>query len=947
MKKVLFLLVIVLFHGTVVLGINGDGTASSPYNGALTMDMTFGPGEVYINGDITNSGYFLTIAPGTIILIETDIDIFITGGIISAIGTSESPIFFKPWHLTWGHIYMEVSGDSEFGYCTFESGRSSGSDDGGAIWAVNSGPVSISNCEFRNNYSNDRGGAIYSGGGSYLTIRDCLFHDNEANKGISTGRGGAIFSIQSGSLTLERCRIYSNTAYEGAGIYMANEASSVNILNTLIYNNNALNTIYPSAGGIWGGGTSTVRLQYIINCVISNNTPNDVTISQRERIRFLNTSIWGSAYSVHFYAGTYLQDNLKNCAIKNIIPVAINIGSFPTSFLLNASNSAVDGPNFKDPANNDYSIIMASPLRDAGTSSVTPAPPITDILGNGRIGNYDIGAYEVQYSRWTGTTSNVWDLSNNWQGGVPTSASDVIIPGELTNYPTSSSLQDYTIGSGKQFVIEPSASATLGTLTNNGILKLKSSSSGIASLLLNTYNRGAGGTEEIQLYLTGGEASPENYRWHYISSPVTPSIPASIFESQTQDLAKFDESLYDGTAGTGWIASDGFVYSSEETGTGFDDLLLGEGYNFWDNIVAPSIPYTFGGFLNTSPLTGISLRYSGEAEPPSETYGFNLLGNPFSCGIDWDVITSESNNYPANTSKAIFFTRDNAECSYINGVGVPETTTSHIPPMQGFFVKTYSTGNSLNIPLSAREHNSTARYKGTKSEIPLVRLMISEFDESDETVIRFDNMAKIEFDYDYDAVKMSGTSGIPSISTLTNMKTDMTINGLPFPDTSTEIPLNVRVGQTFNGIHSIKAISLQGLDNYLVFLIDKKDNIIVNLKTNPNFTFAAPEGLVANRFVIRVGSISTGTEDLLSQDKQFKIYTGFELINIQTLADEWEGLEGSVRVADLTGKTIIDKPDLAFSKSSIIQIKEPDIPGIYIVEIRSGLKRFTGKVEVK
>lgn len=945
MKKVVLLLIIVLFPVTVVLGINGTGTLADPYNGAITKDMIFGPGEVYINGDINNSGFLLTIAPGTILLFDTDIDISITGGIISANGTSGSPILFKPWHSTWGHIYLSNSGDSEFSYCTFESGRSLGSDDGGAICADNCGFVSISNCEFKNNYSNDRGGAIYSYGGSYLTISDCLFHDNEANRAIETGRGGAIFSMQSGSLTLDRCKIYSNIAYEGAGIWMPSQATSVTILNTLIYNNTALR-MDGGAGGLWGGGTFTVKLQYIINCVIANNTPNDVTISRWERIRFINTSIWGSAYSVFFQDGVFHADNLKHCAIKNILPVGISIGNFPTSFLLNSSNTAVDGPNFTNPANNDYSIILASPCRDAGTSSGTPAPPPTDFLGNGRIGNYDIGAYEVQYSRWTGTTSNVWDLANNWQGGVPNPASDVIIPRGLTNYPTSSSSQDFTIGTGKQFIVEPSASATLGTLTNNGILKLKSDASGIASLMLNTYSRGAGGAEEIQIYLTGGEAGTENYRWHYISSPVTPSIPASIFEAQTLDLAEFNEGLYNGTSGTGWVGSDGYIYSSGGNGTGFDDLLLGKGYNFYDDIVTPAQPYSFEGTLNTSP-TSVSLSYSGVAEPPSEIYGYNLLGNPFSCGIDWDVITDEANNYPANTSKAIFFTRDNSECSYINGVGVPETTTSHIPPMQGFFVKTYSAGNSLNIPLSAREHNSTARYKGTKSEIPLVRLLISENDRSDETVVRFDNLAKNEFDYDFDAIKMSGSSGIPSISTLMNMKTDMTINGLPFPDTYTEIPLNLRVGQTISGIHSIKAISLQGLDNYLVYLIDKKDNVTVNLKTNPNFSFAAPEGLIADRFVIRVGSISTETEDLLSPANQFKIYSGFEFINIQTLTDEWEGLEGSVRIADLTGITIIDKPALVFSKSSIIQILEPEIPGIYLVEMRSGLKRFTGKVMVK
>ncbi len=104
---------------------------------------------------------------------------------------------------------------------------------------------------------------------------------------------------------------------------------------------------------------------------------------------------------------------------------------------------------------------------------------------------------------------------------------------------------------------------------------------------------------------------------------------------------------------------------------------------------------------------------------------------------------------------------------------------------------------------------------------------------------------------------MYGASGIPSISSRSN-RTVMTINGLPFPDPVTEIPLVLQVGQTKNASHTIKTTQLQRLDDYRITLTDKLSKITVNLKNNPDFTFTAPEGLITDRFVLKVEKNSTG-----------------------------------------------------------------------------------------
>lgn len=544
---------------------------------------------------------------------------------------------------------------------------------------------------------------------------------------------------------------------------------------------------------------------------------------------------------------------------------------------------------------------------------------------------------------WLGITTE-WNEATNWTGGIPTGSSAAVITASVANQPLISGpvtalASSVTIGQNASLTIGPEGSATFASVTNNGTLNLKSDASGTASLILDSYTDN--GTENIELFLTGGEAEAGAYRWHYISAPVTPSIPASIFEAHTQDLAQFIEGNYTGTSDEGWIASDGYIYATGSYGQRFYDLILGRGYDYYSS---SDNTFTFDGVLNTSGLENIPLAYSG-TEPGSENYGFNLLGNPFTSGLSWDVIVNLP-DYPLNTSKAVFFTKDNIQYTYVNGVGTPEGANGHIPPMQGFFVKTSGMGNTFKIPLSAREHNSTPRYKGSEGSSSLIRLALSGNGKSDETVIRFDNNAKEGIDYDFDAVELNMRSGSPSITSLAG-KTGLIINGIPFPETSAEIPLCVAPGSNASGRLTISARQVESLGDYLVLLTDKSVNKTINLRNTKDYSFDAPERPESGRFVLTVKKNAQGEEMTAIRDDQFMIYNAMELINIKTVSEDWEGLSGTVKLLSITGRPLSIHVDRLFSKDSMIQIEEPDRPGIYLLEISSGQKRFTSKVVVK
>ena len=690
-------------------------------------------------------------------------------------------------------------------------------------------------------------------------------------------------------------------------------------------------TSYYSGGAVTAQKAAPIQ---VLNCTFVDNTstqPGDALLIQDSPGALIeNCILWGSSNQISLAT----TSQVVNCAIQGYA------SGYTNCITLSGTNADPTGPNFYNVSagSEDYQIIYNSPCRDAGTSS---GAPTTDYLGNYRVYNYDIGAYEVQYNRWNGTANdNLWTTLSNWDGNVDpsTGEGDVYIPAGLTHYPTGSSPY-YTINSGKLMILEPGAQATFGTLTNNGTLKLKCDATNMSSLIGGSI---AGtGNDSIELYLSGGEVPPsgdKKFRWHYISSPISYLNVSTFAPSYTKNVVSWNDNRVTGTLATGWVAYDGYVYATGLLGgTTFDNLVTGVGYDYY---AIADRKYTLSGQINTSDVNVNLSYYIDDA-----LHGFNLLGNPFSSGLNWDDITnSVYSPYPDLTSKSLYFTRDNTQCSYIGGVGIPGDVSGIIPPMQGFFVKTYSTGNTITLPAGARVNGSIhARYKGS-TIIPLVRLSLTEGAISDETVVRFDETAKTGLDYDFDALKMFVSTTNTQIYSALN-GTNYSINGQPFPENSIEIPIIVNL--TTDGNHSISTTQLQGLDNYPVTLTDKTTGFTADLKTTPTLSFSASTGTIADRFVLKIGKVLTGIENPVVSKNTFNIYSANNMINIQTLSDQWDGKLGSVNVLDLTGKTVSNLNNSEFSKNSLTQVAAPVTKGIYIVELKSGIMRYVGKVIIR
>ncbi|MCD4736704.1 MAG: right-handed parallel beta-helix repeat-containing protein [Bacteroidales bacterium] len=902
MKKI-FLLFFIIFP-VILFAEDGSGTSTYPYYGTISSSVEWDPddytsGEIYVgtssNNDLTigNGGHLTILSGATIIFTETTTDLIITGtGRITANAVSTNQITFTKatGNDNWGHMIFDgISGSntSLFDNCIIEYGKKPGTTEayenaGGGI-CVNSSYVTIENTTIRNNYALF-GGGVFVAYGQNPTIKNCFFEDNTSREA-----GGGIYVYNNSSVEIVNCIFDGNyadgvsaTYYGGGGVQFGINTSNAKVINSIFVNNTADRE---------GNGMYFYSSGQVINCIF-----------------------WGSSGQLYFRSSSL--GSSTNCAIQNFT----SSSHYTNCFNLNSSNSASDGPNFNATDGTDWSIKFISPCRDTGTDT---GAPITDYDGESRIGTTDIGAYEVQYSRWDGSSSTAWSTDANWEQDINpgSSSSDVLIPSGLsTNYPTSTGTS-FTISSGYNMIIEPGAQATFATLTNSsGTLKLESDASGIASLLFNTYSDS--GTEDIEMFLAGG--GDPNYKWHYIAVP-DDDISTDVFtDVGTDNLLLFDDSKISTNNMEGWQWYDGY-----DNTTSFSQLNTKIGYNFYHSSdVTVQLPTTTD--LLSSMGSSVSLQYNGN--------GLNLIGNSLTCSIDWDEVT-----FTGNMRNAIYFTKNNSLVAYNNGVGSPDGTTGIIPPLHGFFVKALETNCSIDFSgTDVNVHGTVNRYK-SEIIIPLIRLeLLLNSETKDETVVRFNENATETFDNEYDASKLFSESlNKPQLYTYIGDEKYI-INAVPFPETVISIPMTFKA--TSEGSYSIRRTQLVGLDNYLVELVDTYENFTTNLQTTQDYYFSSAEGTFDDRFILTIKGTATGLDEIIKSDRLFNIYTYSNHINIQTMTDDWSGSRADINVFDLTGRTIMKLSGVELFNGETKQFSFVQAKGIYIVEINNGIRRVVQKI---
>jgi hypothetical protein len=310
----------------------------------------------------------------------------------------------------------------------------------------------LEGCIFLNNHSNTTGGGanFYVGRvtGTKIAMGNCRFEGNGYEGGTDQGEAFALFSsngLDMGHLVIDSCVFFQNDP--GHIFYESVIGGEFKLLHSKVESNGTADITSSDFNRSLFHGCDLEMGGFSVGAVtsISNNTitskkgsailglgnlldtvliSNNLFLHQIKPSRTIYVDVFNNNASINIsnntivnattllWAITSSKIKFSNCILNdwevikgpNSLQVNFDYCLFENDdFCQNPQQSIVCGPNnlydldpqFRDPTNQDYSLLPCSPLINAGNN--LPASNIpTDLAGNTRIqgGTVDIGAYE-------------------------------------------------------------------------------------------------------------------------------------------------------------------------------------------------------------------------------------------------------------------------------------------------------------------------------------------------------------------------------------------------------------------------------------------------------------------------------------------------------------------------------------------------------------------------
>ena len=558
------------------------------------------------------------------------------------------------------------------------------------------------------------------------------------------------------------------------------------------------------------------------------------------------------------------------------------------------------GPNWPDPNGASMSLNPSkfnTTDNDTGTNwfeSVTP-------YGSGDLGTP--GAMnEGLFTTWTGAISSDWNDTGNWDNGVPAADQDVLIPdvsGAKAPNPIVTSgavCNDIVIENGGSLEIEVSGSLTVnGSFTNDGTVNIRSDATGNGSLI-----ESSGINATVEAFIPQG-------RWNFVGLPIddaNTSVFAGLFMQWWNEVDGVWE----------WVVSADSILST--------DLM---GYSVWPSSDAT---LNFTGTLNSGTRSLAITNSPGSAFPDK---GYNLVGNPYPSSVNWDGTGWTK----TNVDNAIYTWTGAQYASYVSGISV-NGLTNIIPPHQGFFVHCNNvSGGLLEISDASRTHTNVANLKNTNSPESLL-LTVQGNGYKDETAIYINEGATNGFDEQYDAYKLKGNPDNPQLFSVADDGFILSINAM---GTVPIQPLNLSFEPGMDGIFELSLSNISGFEGIPVFLEDKKEHSIINLKSNPVYKFTGSTLDNVSRFKLYFSYNETPASDDYSNTDGLFIYSKNQNVIISSEKLLW----GKAILYDLSGRQVIST-DL---NGEMQKVLNPKNSGYYIVSVITNEKINYRKVYLK
>lgn len=483
--------------------------------------------------------------------------------------------------------------------------------------------------------------------------------------------------------------------------------------------------------------------------------------------------------------------------------------------------------------------------------------------------------------------------------------------------------------------------ATVGSSKNVKDLLLKNGS----SVTLAANNSGYSQAKKVKRTRGTGTIKAQKYLgtdgWHLIGTP----FPDGFANSEGRGA----NALYwywngagwtQGTAGAGGVPAGlglmvrvGSAYSYSYTGGGAGTITTGNG--------GASDPYSSFTWDRTGNADG-DLQYLSDGHSSvSQGSGWNLLSNPFTCALDWNLIYD---NGGTTNIDATVYIWDPATDGWITynaasnaGTGVQDGL---IPPYGAFLIKVSSdapasisvnvdSDGSLTVPSSS--YNKYSSYDSDVLHIGIKDVassasgfyMVSDYPQGTSTYDSgLDTWSKATVgDNAPDIFQTDGNYGEIS-QNLTNLSVAQSIS-LETADLSAGKTYQISVEQFVDG------------NNYHVSLEDTYTNTMTDL-TSAVYTFTQPSEMIDDRFIIHINQNTVSVEETEVQTHYSYVLNNSIYINPGDLKIN------AVNVYSIDGK-LISRSD-AFSTTT--EICTLNTTGIYILEIISDQGIFKDKVSL-
>jgi hypothetical protein len=544
-------------------------------------------------------------------------------------------------------------------------------------------------------------------------------------------------------------------------------------------------------------------------------------------------------------------------------------------------------------------------------------------------------------------------------GGVKTLSTGTAVDGDLTLSGTASTTTvanlaiggNLNIGAGTAFTIAAANLVTVTSdITNNGGstgLVIRSDAAGDGKLINNSSSVPA----TVELYLTGGLVSAGVGRFHYFVSPVQSmdigTIP-SVAEAKEAlgityfngDLLRYREPFSVATKEQGWQ----YFHNYPGTPPGFTSLVSSYGYNIYLNGTDDILK--FRGNLNAGQHS-----FSLSLTPGNTGAGWNLIGNPYPCNYDLNGVAGLATSEPGMANTVYY--NCNGGYAYWNVLTKTGTTgySDIVPPMTGFFVKVYPGGpSSLVLPAESKTDMGSdlrSAHKGTYIPtskgltIQKVKLVLTSGDKSDETIALLFDDATTSFNEHYDAYKLLNTkSASPEIYIELN-GTDYFMKAVAGP-TTTAVTLPLKIVIREGGTQTIKITEFENLDDISVVL--KHGDIRTKLSQDALYTFSADAGTLTD-FSLIFGDSDVSTDVENPADAKFRSWYNNNYLYLSFTGDI-KSNTGRLAIYDLSGRKVLDDPDLAIVPGQIMQVPVILRKGLYVTDITVNNVRYKSRIVV-